>query len=867
MRRARARRSGWAGIAVRPAILLLLLLPVGLGAQQKGYRIAGNQILIDSRSHWEAWETAGGIIDIAPEGSVRPRFMRKKVNAAANAEKFTFAGEGGVVVVSNPGEARNLIDGDLSTTWGPDLDSPLRDWTITVHLGRIVVAQKIAVHFAAEDQGDPFLHFKVLVWRQGPSSTWRQPYTLQGTDTPNYWEIGRTIKPNKTERVLEFVPPSSTGFWSFAPLLATDRGKDAIFVGDPIESIQIIATDSDFDRAQEISREDYEALPDEKKGAVDYYRRGGSGREVLSSKEGYEEYDEDRKGSIKYYRKEIPRVAEVEVWTPGDNVNLDAPERGGIVMVETNAGLKDQGNTVTDGDYSTGYNGTADGGQVYEFFEDLGALFWIDTQQYIVDGSFPMDGLQVDISDGTLAPDGSIRWTRIGESLGVKAFREFRHEPARVRFVRALFENLSLRAHWNIRHTQYVGFTEVMFYGQGYVPEVEITSDLIELDGSKNLISIAWEADTPPGTSVELQTRTGDTLLEEKIYYNSNGQVLTEARYNKLPKSKKGEITSFFKPSPDWDPWSPAYTRSGESIKSPSPREFMLIRARLQSEDPDAAATLHSVTINMSDPLADQLLGEVAPNRARAIGQAEEFSFFIRPSFSSNRQGFDQIMIQSSSGTLMELNQVRLGTMDQFTSGQPQTLLPSQLEVIDTEADTLWIKLPEPVGRGVELIEVGFQSRIFANNASFRASIQDSGSPGFWQRVDEGDATALTNSQVTTVLTLEGNEVIRNLRVDSAVMTPNGDGINDAMVFRFDVVRIDGDKEVQLTIRDLSGRVVNQIAERRPDPRGSYALVWAGEDRSGRPVPPGIYLARLEVAVDSDAATNTSMLQAVYVAY
>ena len=867
MRRARARRSGWAGIAVRPAILLLLLLPVGLGAQQKGYRIAGNQILIDSRSHWEAWETAGGIIDVAPEGSVRPRFMRKKVNAAADAEKFTFAGEGGVVVVSNPGEARNLIDGDLSTTWGPDLDSPLKDWGITVNLGRIVVAQKIAVHFPEEDQGDPFLHFKVLVWRQGPSSTWRQPYTLQGTDTPNYWEIGRTIKPNKTERVLEFVPPSSTGFWSFAPLLATDRGKDAIFVGDPIESIQIIATDSDFDRAQEISREDYEALPDEKKGAVDYYRRGGSGREVLSSKEGYEEYDEDRKGSIKYYRKEIPRVAEVEVWTPGDNVNLGAAERGGRVMVGTNAGPKDQGNTVTDGDYSTGYNGTADGGKVYAFFEDLGALFWVDTQQYIVDGSFPMDALKVDISDGTLAPDGSIKWTRIGESLGVKVFREFRHEPARVRFVRALFENEPQRADYAIRHTQYVGFTEVMLYGQGFVPEVELTSDLIELDGSKNLISIEWEADTPPGTRVELQTRTGDTLLEEKVYYDSNGKVVTEARYNKLPKSKKGEITSFFKPSPDWDPWSAAYVVSGEEIKSPSPREFLLVKARLLSEDLDAAATLHSVRVNMSDPLADQLLGEVVPNRVQAIGQVEDFSFFIRPSFSSGQQGFDQILIQASSGTLMELAEVRLGTADEFANGQAPHFLRSQLEVIDTGVDTLWFKLPEPAGREVELIEVGFQSRIFANNVSFRASVQDSGSPGFWQRVDEGDATELVNSQVVTILTLEGNEVIRDLRVDSAVMTPNGDGINDVMVFRFDVVRIDGDKDVQLTICDLSGRVVHQIAERRPDPRGRYALVWAGDDRSGQLVPPGIYLARIEVAVDSDRATDTSMLRAVYVAY
>ena len=164
-------------------------------------------------------------------------------------------------------------------------------------------------------------------------------------------------------------------------------------------------------------------------------------------------------------------MAEVEIWTPGDNISLSTFERGGKVIVENDLGLQDQGSVVTDGNYSTGYNGTAGGGKLYEFFQDLGALFWVDTQQFIVDGAYPMDILRVDISDGTLAPDGTIRWTRIGESLGVKVFREFSHDLAKVRYIRGLFENYPTRAAWNLRHTQYVGFTETMFYGQGFVAE------------------------------------------------------------------------------------------------------------------------------------------------------------------------------------------------------------------------------------------------------------------------------------------------------------------------------------------------------------------------------------------------------------
>ena len=545
----------WAGIA----IWLALLLPFHLEAQQKGHALSGNQILINSSSHWSAWDVAGGIAEITADGSVGPRLIRKNVNAALDADKFSFTSQGGAAAGSNPGEAAHLIDGDPNTTWGPDPDTPLKDWWATVDLGRLVVSSKIVVRFAGVDEGDPFLQFKVLVWRHGPSGQWRYDYTLTGTDIPNFWQIGRTIKPNKTERIFEFVPPST-------------EGTNALFEGDPIEMVQIVALDSDFGRGREVTNEEYGVLPDEEKGTVDHYRIDPSGRETLVSMAEYQAFgDPARKGSIKYYRKELPRLAEIEVWTDGDNINLGASERGGFLTVDTNAGPKDLGGTVTDGDYTTGHNGSIFGHSVYEFFEDLGALFWIDSMHFILDGASPIDELFVDISDGTRAPDGSIKWTRVvssvigGEGSHTSSqgprYREFRIDPAQVRFIRSPFQSPT-------SSLSYIGFTEVMLYGQGFVPEVELTSDLIQLGGNKNLISIEWEADTPPGTSIELQTRTGNMLLEEKVFHDTKGNVVTEKRYNKLPKSKKGEITSFFKASPDWVPWSSSYALSGEAVIS-----------------------------------------------------------------------------------------------------------------------------------------------------------------------------------------------------------------------------------------------------------------------------------------------------------
>ena len=104
---------------------------------------------------------------------MRPLFMRKDINAALDAHKFSITGDGGVTVGSSPGTAANLIDGDAQTTWGPDPRSPLKDWWVEVNLGRLVVVRKIVVRFAEEGEGDPFVQFKVLGWRQPPPSSTR----------------------------------------------------------------------------------------------------------------------------------------------------------------------------------------------------------------------------------------------------------------------------------------------------------------------------------------------------------------------------------------------------------------------------------------------------------------------------------------------------------------------------------------------------------------------------------------------------------------------------------------------------------------------------------------------------------------------
>jgi len=52
-------------------------------------------------------------------------------------------------------------------------------------------------------------------------------------------------------------------------------------------------------------------------------------------------------------------------------------------------------------------------------------------------------------------------------------------------------------------------------------------------------------------------------------------------------------------------------------------------------------------------------------------------------------------------------------------------------------------------------------------------------------------------------------------------------------------------EQVDLTVYDVTGRAVATLAHGRFAP-GEHAITWDGRDRSGRDVPAGVYLCRLE---------------------
>ena len=107
-------------------------------------QIEGKELLITSSKDWAAWDLPGDAL-VIENGSLGPGLVRRNIDAVANATNF---GGGIRSSGSDISNSFRLIDGDVSTSWSPDLTATSDEAWIEVDLGRVVSAQKIELHFS-----------------------------------------------------------------------------------------------------------------------------------------------------------------------------------------------------------------------------------------------------------------------------------------------------------------------------------------------------------------------------------------------------------------------------------------------------------------------------------------------------------------------------------------------------------------------------------------------------------------------------------------------------------------------------------------------------------------------------------------------
>lgn len=864
--------------------LLLLPLSSRVSIGQQGYELQSGKVVINDVEHWQQWQSVFKTIDISDEG-VRPAFLHKSttldldgvqvvvpgVNAVLNAFEF----DGGLRDAgSNRGSVVNLMDGRVDTYWEPDMDDPLEDWWVQIDLGRTVSATKIVLKFVGEELGDPFLQFKVTT-SQGETTIGPMLYRTRFT----------TSQPTKTERIFE------VDLTAQLPTKWPNTHGD--FTGDVIRYVGVGITDSDFGKARRVSQTDYERLSAHEKGDVEYFRREISGQErILDGKEDWDVLaGTDKQGSVVYYRHEVPRLAEIEVWTIGDNIGTGVLQRGGRATSWENNGAE---GSVVDGDFfgevvywpaQGGYN--PDKISIREpadversLFVDLGGSFFVDNIRVLSAATSPpgpFRAYRLQVSDGSTNAGGELSWKTVGslkDIAGGETYHDFKFPITKVEHL-AYTYRLYERAG---RH----GLSEIQFFGEGFMPESQISSvfggdsPFIELSRNpQNLATIEWESDEPRDTDLLLQTRTGNTVEKITRYYKKNGEEYpgTEEEAAEAYGTDKeffgvnsvGPAVSETIPGNDWSSWSQPYFNSGDKITSPSPRKYVAIRATFLTDDPMAAATLRSVALNFVTPVAGAIFGEVLPARLEGIGKKQNLSYYVRSTFEGNSRGFNDILIEAPDGVDMAFKQANV----KVTGREAVTYSKGSegFQVVMNETDSLWIRLPEPIKTtsGSALIEVQFEATIFRYNTFFIGSTGHSDFPDSWQRVDDGDANGMSDSETTVVLALEKGELLGDVVVGNG-FTPNGDGINDNLEIGFSLMRIGSAAPVRADIYDLGGRLVKHLSNESME-AGFHTMVWNGEDQAGIKASPGIYLLRIDIDVDSKSSNNTSLNRIVHVAY
>jgi len=798
-----------ASIAAFPKTLLLLF-PLFVGSLLANYAQA-RIYTINTPAQWSKWTFPRGVVKITENGRVEVVKIRRNINAAANAREFvhlTAKGDsvrGGIREAgSNPSDAEKVLDENPHTWWKPSPKDDVKDWKLKVDLGRLVSATKIRLLFPDTVDARPFEQFSVYV---SPGIR-----TVAGTDMVKFERIGRTTKPN-TSTVVEYE-------LRYESADTTRTGERVGYSLDcfPVQYVKFVANSKTKDAA----------------------------------------------------------LAEVQVWALGDNIALGTLQRGGNLL----SGKGISTSAVFDGDMSTTYDLKILDEDEWEiggayFTWDLGALFWIDRIQVLCKkpgfGGFPMgrfetapQGYIIRVSDGALTPEGKIDYQTLVD-VNNKIHATFRYglEPCR-HFFSHIFPPQPIQyiffrhAHGsgNLRSRGGSGssfISEIQLYGQGYPVAVVLESDVIELgklsgdERAKNVTNISWTGQSPPGTKIEIRTRSGDSLRKETHYYDSSGNEISKQKWERLKRfHMQGPKKTSYKPGTDWSGWSRVYQSSGQNFLSPSPRRYMKLQAKLSSDHPEVAPSLSSISIHYCDPLVKSVRGEIKP-RVVSADRDTVFRYLIVPTYSQGDIGFDQIFIKTFSPVDSATVRLRI-------NGKPE-----EPHFVNVVGDSLLLGLPYLISW--QKLEIRFRSRLTRNGCVLEAFIGNQSKPTFWQRVDPVERGATT----VYLPSVPGSKnLIRNLTVQPRKVTPNGDGQNEEAIIRFSVLKVE--KAPKVIIYNLLGELVKELRPERVniEAQPSWEARWNGRDASGGLVLPGCYVCRVKIDAQAGHSAANRIISVVY---
>ncbi|MYC73592.1 MAG: hypothetical protein F4X17_23065 [Gemmatimonadetes bacterium] len=556
-------------------------------------------------------------------------------------------------------------------------------------------------------------------------------------------------------------------------------------------------------------------------------------------------------------------LAEIEVRGIGDNISIGTMQRGrfvnGVNSVDPQNLFDADMNTNNLIGSSYGSLGWKEGG--VWFGVDLGAVFFVD--EFFLYSFRPDEGL-VGFSINGTGPGHTVLYSDGTRSLSsnlpvpdafdyTELLTHINPNADRLLYIRYMFKPRKMRYFfWHgIRDTGWgiVKWAEFMLFSPGYPAEVVLHSDFIDLgqtsgDGRPKVIkNLSWDAELAAGTRLQLRSRSGNSLEPVYTFYNKIGEQVTEEKWNSSPKVLRGPVDTTLVVGEDWGEWSNVYQFSGETFQSESPRRFILLEMILSTDDPSVAPVVHSLSVEFEDALLQGAVGRIEPRQA-IPNEDTRFTYTLWPQMEAEDSGFDLLRFTVPGRIDAEDLELHIGSAP---------VAPARVE---QQGDSLLVALPRIVTE--DSIRVGFTTRVLHNATVFPLDLGLSERPGLWQSVEPAER----RSQVVMLPELaEHGQLIDALELASPVITPNGDGINDALDMRFVVFKLDAAVPT-LALYDLAGRQVAEV-EARPTAMG-HRFTWTARDASGTLVAPGIYLYRLDLGAESGPGTHAGSISVVY---
>ena len=400
---------------------------------------------------------------------------------------------------------------------------------------------------------------------------------------------------------------------------------------------------------------------------------------------------------------------------------------------------------------------------------------------------------------------------------------------------------------------------ELEVYSDGTVPQGEYVSvPLPARQATPVWGQVRYEGGNLAQAPFVVQTRTGPDP-HPVLHFIKNGDELVPIDGDSWATTLPG-LQGPREPNPAWSGWS---TVTEGAVRSPSLNRYLQFRVAL----PAPGTGLGQLRFDYSfPPIARDLAAEIWPRTATA-GVETDFTLFLAAEMKTSGAvqrrdtGFRQIEVRTSV-EISRVGPVFVDDEEVFATAQVQPGVGFSLN--------LWERvLKDGSFLQIELTAAALRDRTqFEVRAVDRRSDVDDGQSVAYQLARPADIDVSTPGGGLIVdLDDDGGdgrtELLANIRLHSPVITPNGDGANDALQVSLSLLKLLEPARLRLEIFGLDGQRVRRAVD-RPSTSGNLTLSWDGRDDAGRVVPPGSYVYQIRVDADASNARHHGIVSVAY---